>query len=302
MGIDGHDDAGIFRLDDETALVQTLDFFSPIVDDPWDFGRVAAANALSDVWAMGGRPLTAMNIVGFPIDRLDKSVLTTLLAGGLERIQAAGAVLVGGHSVKDEEIKYGLSVTGRVHPKRYMHNGGARPGQVLVLTKALGTGLVATALKAGLAEEGWERAMVDSMIALNEIGEVAARCHGCRGGTDVTGFGLLGHACELAQGSRVELRLFPARVPALPGAREAASDGLVPGGTHANRSFFASMVESGETSPETLDLLYDPQTSGGLLLALDGERLDAFLEEAPEGSTVVGEVRSGPARVRLARA
>jgi selenide,water dikinase len=300
VGYDLADDAGVFRLTDQTALIQTVDFFTPIVNDPYTFGLVAAANALSDVYAMGGRPLTAMNILCFPSKTIDKSVAIDILKGGYDKIQESGAVLVGGHSVDDLELKYGLSVTGVVHPGRVITNAGAKPGQVLILTKPLGTGIVATAIKGGLASAEAEAAMIRSMAALNRAGGEHAFDYGVTGGTDVTGFGLLGHGGELAKASGVGLIIEASLVPALPGALDYAAMGLVPAGTWDNQKFCERHFRvAPNITPERLSLLADAQTSGGLLLAVPPDRVDALVAllqslDAPQ-TTVIGRVTDGPA-------
>ena len=302
VGYDLSDDAGVFRLGDDLALIQTVDFFTPIVDDPFTFGQVAAANALSDVYAMGGRPLTALNIVCFPTSSMEKSVLVEILKGGYDKVHESGAVLAGGHTVDDLELKYGLSVTGVVAPDKVIRNAGARPGQMLVLTKPVGTGIVATAIKGGLASAEAESEMIRFMITLNRAaGEAAAR-FGVTGGTDITGFGLLGHGWEMARASRVCLRIDSARVPLITGAYDYASMGLVPAGSWANQNFCSrSLNIKAGVSPVLINLLADAQTSGGLLMAVPPERVDDYLAEirgqdAPS-ATVIGEVTDGPAGV-----
>jgi selenide,water dikinase len=261
VGYDASDDAGVYRLSPECALVQTVDFFTPIVDDPRTFGAIAAANALSDVYAMGGRPLTALSIVCFPSGD-DMEDLVEILQGGAEKMAEAGCVIVGGHSVNDPEIKFGYSVTGMVHPDRIWTNAGARPGDVLVLTKPLGTGIVGTALKRGMAAPEHVEAAIASMLRLNLTDAVA---HGC---TDVTGFGLLGHAREMAMASKVTIEIDPSALEFLPGALEYAAQGAIPGGLKNNRDFVSCAVRfARQLPPEVEALLYDPQTSGGLLLS-----------------------------------
>ena len=271
VGIDTADDAGVYRLNDETALIQTLDFFTPIVDDPYLFGQIAATNSLSDVYAMGGRPLTAMNIVTFPICRLAPEVLLAILSGGQQKIAEAGAVMLGGHTIDDDEPKYGLSVTGVVHPDKVLTNAGARPGDALVLTKAIGTGVLYTAMRAELFATGVAAAAA-SMSRLNKYAaEVMLRypVHAC---TDITGFGLLGHAFELADASRVDLELDSQAVPLLPEAAAAAAMGLVPAGAYANRDYLKQVEFRPDVPVNLQDLLYDPQTSGGLLISLPADR------------------------------
>ncbi len=269
VGRETSDDAGVYRLSDEVALVQTVDFITPVVNDPYDFGRIAAANALSDVYAMGGRPLTAMNIVCFPVKEMDKEVLREILRGGLEKVHEAGAALVGGHSVEDPEIKYGLSVTGVVHPDRVLTNAGARPGDAFILTKPLGTGILATAIKAGLVSDEVQRRAVEVMAMLNKkaaevMGSYPVSC--C---TDITGFGLLGHALEIATASKVVITLYAERVPLLPGVLDSVRMGLLPAGSFANRNFCTGRVRQVRNiDPMLLDILADAQTSGGLLISL----------------------------------
>lgn len=299
VGFDLADDAGVFRLNDEVALIQTLDFFTPIVNDPFTFGMIAAANALSDVYAMGGRPRTAMNIVCFPVKTMDKEILVQILKGGFEKVHEAGAVLVGGHSVDDIELKYGLSVTGVVAPDKIVSNTGAEPGQILILTKPLGTGIIATAVKGNIASADDEAEIVRSMAALNRFGEEAAR-FGIKGGTDVTGFGLLGHAGELARGSQVGVVIDSKKVPVFAQALEYAAMGLVPAGSWANQKFcHKSFNVASGVSAEMLNVLADAQTSGGLLLAVPREKADELItylqkQEVPQAA-IIGQVTDGPA-------
>ncbi len=274
------DDAGVYRLDESRALVQTVDFFTPIVDDPFVYGRIAAANALSDVYAMGGRPLTALAIAAFPKDA-HPSILQQIFAGGFETLREAGVALLGGHTVQDAEIKFGYAVTGEVDPARVLTNIGARPGDVLVLTKAIGTGVIATALKFGRAPADAVQAAVASMTALNRTAADAIQTlpagavHAC---TDVTGFGLLGHASEMAAGSGCTIRIDVEQVPLLDGAR-ALVHGNIPGGGRTNRQYFGAGAEIADgIDPDLLDLLFDPQTSGGLLVAIN----PAFEAQATE--------------------
>ncbi len=291
------DDAGVFRLTPEIALIQTLDFFTPIVNDPYTFGQIAAANALSDVYAMGGRPLTAMNIVCYPSQTVPREALQAILAGGLDKIHEAGALLVGGHTVDDVELKYGLAVTGVVHPDRVLTNRGARPGDKLILTKPLGTGIIATAMKGRLASAAAEAAAVQVMTSLNKA---AAECLAglkVHAVTDITGFGLFGHALEMATASRVELALYAGQVPILEAAREYAALGLVPAGSFANRNFCAKvLVIDPAIEPVLLDIFSDPQTNGGLLIALDGAEAGTLLKRLHEAgvsaANVIGEVRT----------
>lgn len=295
MGIDVSDDAGIYRLTDEIALVQTLDFFTPIVDDPFDFGRIAAANALSDVYAMGGRPLTAMNIVCFPIKDMDKAILRSILQGGLEVIHEAGATMIGGHSIEDPELKYGLSVTGIVHPEKFLTNAGAKPGDFLILTKPLGTGILATALKAGELNEKTTGRITALMVTLNKGAAEATAAVGVNACTDVTGFGLLGHCLEMARASNVGIRINAPKVPFIPEAKTFAAMGLVPGGGYANRKFCANHLEiDPSVDPLLLDIMSDPQTSGGLLISVPQDKAPSLVQELLEKNTpsasIIGEV------------
>jgi len=289
VGRETFDDAGVFVLSDDLALVQTVDFFAPIVDDPYLFGQIAAANALSDVYAMGGEPLTAMNIVGFPTGKLPIEVLTDILRGGQDKVHEAGALVVGGHSIIDEELKFGLSVTGRVHPKRIFSNANAKIGDRLVLTKPLGTGLLATAAKKGALGTAEMDALYASMQSLNAAASRAASAIGVTCATDVTGFGLLGHASHVAAASNVTMVIYGDRVPALPGARAAWDAGIRTGGAERNDDYLESRVEWGSASAATRALLIDPQTSGGLLVAVPVTRLAEYLSLVPNG-VEIGEI------------
>jgi selenide,water dikinase len=274
VGFETADDAGVYQLTAELALVQTVDFFTPMVDDPATFGMIAAANALSDVWAMGGRPLTALSVVGFP-PKADPGILRAIIEGGMEKMREAGCLVVGGHSVADEDLKFGFSVTGTVHPNRVWRNAGARPGDVLLFSKRIGTGVITTALKRGIAQEQWVRDAIGSMTTLNKYAYEAigdAVVHGC---TDVTGFGLMGHGREMALGSNVTLEIDSAAVPLIPGALDCIRLGAVPGGLKNNREFAECVVGAPSSiDPDLLTLLFDPQTSGGLLLALPESEAD----------------------------
>ena len=290
------DDAGVYKLDQARALVQTVDFFTPIVDDPFVYGQIAAANSLSDVYAMGGRPLTALAIAGFPKDA-DRAVLSRIFAGGLDILQKADVALLGGHTVQDQEIKFGYAVTGEIHPDKVLANAGCRPGDRLILTKPIGTGVIATALKFGRAPEGAVSAAIKSMITLNRTaGELIAALsgdvvHAC---TDVTGFGLLGHGSEMAAASSCSLEIVAAAVPLLEGARELVS-GNVPGGGRTNRQHFGARITIDPTvEPSIADLLFDPQTSGGLLVAIDPAAAEAAigaLRAAGVPAVGIGEAR-----------
>jgi selenide,water dikinase len=280
VGTETADDAGVYRIGEQLALVETTDIITPLVDDPFTFGRIAAANALSDIYAMGGRPVTAMNLVFFPSCKLAVTVLAEILAGGQAMISEAGACLVGGHTVDDDELKYGLAVTGLIDPARIVRNATARPGDILVLTKPLGTGIVSTAIKGEMAPQALVAAATGWMTTLNKwASELMQQC-GASAATDITGFGLLGHACEMAHGADVTIRLELEQVPVMSGVAELAADGLVPAGCYRNRDYYASRVKSAWSGSDRLLPLYDPQTSGGLLISfspVDGER---FLAEA----------------------
>lgn len=286
VGYDTSDDAGVYRLSDTLALVQTVDFFTPIVDDPYTFGAIAAANSLSDVYAMGGVPQSALSLVCFP-NKGDTETLKAILTGGADKIREAGCVILGGHSVSDDEIKFGYSITGTVHPDHIWTNAGARAGDVLVFTKKLGTGVIATALKRGIARAADVDASIDSMLTLNKGAAEAASHAGVHGCTDISGFGFLGHACELANASHVTLEVEIDSVRFLPGAVDYARQGAIPGGLRNNREFASHFVEEpAHAVPALLDLLYDPQTSGGLLLSIPESRAAAFLERFPDGYRV----------------
>lgn len=294
VGMETSDDAGVYQLSHDTALIQTLDFFTPIIDSPYDFGRIAAANALSDVYAMGGRPLTVMNIVCFPSDDLPESVLKDTLAGGLEVIHEAGAVLVGGHSVDDPEFKYGLSVTGVVHPDAVWKNNGAAAGDQIILTKPIGTGILATAVKGKLADDKTISELIAITTRLNKTAALAAEGFYPRACTDVTGFGLAGHLLEMARASKKEISLSVSAVPVIASALEFGRMGLFPAGAYANKKFFKPSVDfSPELDPILTDLLFDPQTSGGLLLALPeskASKLLKILQEQGIEAGIIGEV------------
>jgi len=285
------DDAGVFRLDDRTALVQTVDFFTPVVDDPEAFGAIAAANALSDVYAMGGRPLTALSIAAFPETDFPPEWAAAIVRGGAAKLVEAGCALLGGHSVRDPEIKFGYAITGLVDPDRILTNAGGRGGEVLVLTKPLGTGVIATALKAGKAPADAVAAATASMARLNrEAGEAALR-HAVTAATDITGFGLIGHASAVARQSRLTLEIRAADLPLLPGARDLAPR-FPPAGLKANRRQFEPEVEyRGDPGDEMKALLYDPQTSGGLFLLVPEASVAPLLAELPD-ARAVGRARS----------
>lgn len=295
VGITTSDDAGVYKLNDTTALVQTVDFFTPIVDDPYLFGQIAAANSLSDIYAMGATPLTALNLVAFPNGKLPQEVLLAILQGGQDKVKEAGAVIIGGHTIDDNEPKYGLAVTGTVHPNKVWTNAGAQPGDALVLTKALGTGILASAARAELFLEGVAAANA-GMATLNAVAaQVAAKftVHAC---TDITGFGLCGHVYEMAAGSKVTIELDNSLLPLLPEAAEAAAMGLVPMGAYANRRYLKK-VTFAESVPESIrDICFDPQTSGGLLFAVPyieaGDLVKALKAAGVASAVMIGHVVS----------
>jgi selenide,water dikinase len=296
VGLDGHNDAAIYRLNDEQALVTTTDFFPPVVDDPYTYGAIAAANAMSDVYAVGGEVLYALNIVAFP-DTQDYAILSEILRGGGDKVIEAGGVIVGGHTVTDREPKYGLAVTGIVHPDRFLCKRGARPGDALALTKPLGAGLITTALKRGVAEVTHVDAAVQSMMQLNRHPSHLALLFGAHACTDVTGFGLLGHALEMAESSGVGLRLRMSDIPLLPGARECVAKEAFAGGLWRNRDYVLPHTRFGPAIGEDDQMiLFDPETSGGLLIALDGESAARYVRQAQADGLqawLVGEVVAG---------
>lgn len=281
VGFDHADDAGVYLLTPEQALVQTVDFFTPIVDDPYTFGQIAATNALSDVYAMGGRPLTSLALVCFP-EKGDLDILERILAGGLSKMMEAGCTVVGGHSIRDDETKFGYSVTGVVHPKKVLANSGAKPGDSLVFTKAIGTGVISTAIKKGVAEPSWIAAAVDSMTTLNRKAAelIASKDYKVHGMTDITGFGLIGHAREMALASSVSMRLFSKDIAILPGALDCVRAGHVPAGLKANREFAECVVEyEAGVLDELKTLLFDPQTAGGLFISIAAQEREEFVLE-----------------------
>jgi selenide, water dikinase len=295
VGTETHDDAGVYRVAPDLALVQTVDFFPPVVDDPFAYGRIAAANALSDVYAMGGTPLTALNLVGYPDNEIGPEWLGEILKGGAAACVEAGCTIVGGHSVRDKEIKFGLAVTGTVHPDRIVTNAGAKPGDVLVLTKPLGTGFVTTAAKRQSCPGSLLAAAIMSMTRLNRDGRDAMLAAGVSAATDVTGFGFAGHAFELAEGSRTTLRIRLAALPALPGLESLDVTKFRTRASKTNREYTEAGTKfEGGLDPFRLDLAYDAQTSGGLLIAVPPDRLTILLDGLTTAGTlaaaVVGEV------------
>ena len=295
VGLKDADDAGVYRLSDGLAIIQTVDFITPIVDDPYDFGRIAAANSLSDVWAMGGRPVTAMNIVCFPGDKLEIEVLKEILSGALESLEKAGTVMIGGHSIKDDELKFGLSVTGVIHPDKVVTKGGAKAGDRLILTKPLGTGILNTALKAGLLDDEAKKSLVEQMVQLNKEASEVMVAIGTDACTDVTGFGLMGHACEMAEKSGVSMKIIAQSIPLMEGVAKWADAGMIPAGLHSNRDFRMDMVEISSSLPRWMgDVIFDPQTSGGLLIAVPGKLAVGMLSEIKKAgygrAAIIGEV------------
>jgi selenide, water dikinase len=304
-GMEHAEDAGVYKLTNELAIVQTVDFFTPIVDDAYDFGRIAAANALSDVYAMGGKPLTALNIVCFPRDTMDISILREVLKGGLDMMHEADVLLLGGHTVDDPELKYGLAVTGTIHPDKVIHNDGAKPGDRLILTKPLGTGIISTAIKRDKASKEAITRVVKSMTTLNRTASevmMEVGVHACK---DITGFGFLGHASEMIEGTNVGMVIDAAAIPVFPEAKEYAEMGMVPGGTERNRDFRKNMVDIDKKVPQYLqDILFDPQTSGGLLIAVPKAKASRLLkrlhEEGVTEAAIIGGVVAEPkGRIRV---
>ena len=298
-GMESLDDAGVYKLSDELALIQTIDFFTPIVDEPYAFGQIAAANALSDVYAMGGKPLTAMNVVCFSTESMDISVLKSILKGGVDKMREAGVVLVGGHSIDDTELKYGLSVTGTVHPEKLVTNSGARVGDKLILTKPLGIGIISTALKAGVVNEELAGKVTKCMATLNNKASELMQEIGVHACTDITGFGLLGHAIQVAESSQVGINIQFDSIPFFPEASEFAKQGLCPAGLHRNREFYSASVKIAKELPDYMqDILFDAQTSGGLLICLAPRKAELLLnrlrQAGVEDAVIIGEAVSEP--------
>jgi selenide,water dikinase len=298
VGIDTNDDAGVYKLNDEQAIVQTVDFFTPVVDDPYSFGMIAAANALSDIYAMGAKPITALNLVSFPVGKLDMSVLAKILEGGSAKLREAGALLLGGHSIDDQEPKYGLSVTGVVHPSAILTNAGAKPGDVLVLTKPLGIGIVTTGIKWSVVSPKAEREAIQVMAELNKAASEAAieaQVHAC---TDITGFGLLGHLHEMMKGSGCQAHIYANELPVLEDVWECIEQDAIPGGSRANQRFLGDKVQFAAEVTEAYQIIMcDAQTSGGLLLSVPEERLAGLLAGLHTRKTlaaaVIGRVETG---------
>ncbi len=304
MGLSKADDAGVYRLSDDIAVVQTVDFIAPIVNDPYSFGMIAAANSLSDVYTMGGKAVTAMNLVCFPSDKMDISILTSILNGALDKMNEAGVALVGGHSVKNDDLKFGLSVTGVVDPKEVITSSGAREGDILILTKPLGIGIMTTAIKAGLIDSSMEDLLTRQMAMLNKRASEIMLSFGVNACTDITGFGLIGHACKMAENSEVSIEIFTDRVPLIQGVQDFCRMGLIPRGAYANRDFYDVKVDKEGTNEEMLPLFFDPQTSGGLLISIpehDAEDMLGSIRQAGyEEAAIVGCVlKNGESRITL---
>ena len=298
-GMESLDNAGVYRLTDDLAIIQSVDFFPPLVDDPYTFGQIAVANALSDVYAMGGRPITAMNLVCFPIESMDVSVLKAILRGGADKMIEARVVLIGGHSIDDVELKYGLAVTATVHPQQLVTNSGAKPGDKVILTKPLGTGIIVTALKADLVDEKTVARVIRSMLMLNDKASELMVEAGAHAGTDITGFGLLGHITQLVQNSQVGINIDVAAVPFFSGASEFVRRGLCPAGLYRNQDFYSPSVRIASQVPtDVQNILYDPQTSGGLLICLAPQQAEWLLSKLREAGmaevAIIGEVVGEP--------
>jgi selenide,water dikinase len=293
IGSEDWSDAGIYRLNKEIAIVQSVDFFTPVVDNPYDFGQIAVANALSDIYAVGAKPLLALNIVCFPVNEMDKSILKEILKGGADKLKEAGAFMIGGHSVEDPEIKYGISATGVVHPEKFVTNRGAKTGDILILTKPIGTGILSTALKGKLLDPETTELLTKTMTLLNKEASETMMQTGVNACTDITGFGLIGHALEMARASKVTIKIWKDKVPVLPRVYEFASIGIVPAGGRRNINYCSKLIDTGKTDPVTLDILSDPQTSGGLLISVASSKADdliAKLNSKGIQATAVGEV------------
>lgn len=293
VGHETSDDAGVYKLTDSIALIQTIDYFTPVVDDPYMFGQIAAANALSDVYAMGGKPLTVLNMVGYPVKKLGGEILSDILRGGSDKVKEAGAITVGGHSIDDQEPKYGLSVTGIVHPDKVWRNVGAKPGEVLVLTKPLGVGIITTGIKRGVVTKEQEKVVTDTMAMLNKKAAEVLGDFSPSAVTDVTGFGLLGHGSEMARGSNVTLIIDFSKVPILEGTQKLAKAGVVPGGSKSNHKWLENDVDYQSIAEEEQIILCDAITSGGLLIAInpsDAEKYVQSLKNAGQESWIIGEV------------
>ena len=304
VGLDSPDDAGVYKLSDDLAIVQTIDFFTPIIDSPYDFGQIAVANALSDIYAMGATPITAMNIACFPIKKIDKSILKEILRGGIYKLDEAGVPLIGGHTVDDVELKYGLSVTGTIHPDKILSKAGAKPGDVMILTKPIGTGIITTAMTSDIASVDINP-VVKSMITLNktaaEVMTAFDKVHAC---TDITGFGLLGHIVEMMKCSNVGIVIESTNMPIFPNTLHYAESGLIPGGTHANRKYFEKHIDFADTITRPMqDVLFDAQTSGGLLICVDKTMADRLLQALHKNevndSAIIGYITSDEGKIKV---
>jgi len=300
VGMEHAEDAGVYRLRDDLAIIQTVDFFTPIVDDSYTFGQIAVSNALSDVYAMGGRPITAMNIVCFPIKTMPITILRDILRGGLDKMKEAGVLLIGGHSVEDDELKYGLSVTGVIHPDKVLLNRGGNVGDKLILTKPVGTGIVGTAVKAGVADKALEEKSARCMATLNktaaELMEGLSTVHAC---TDITGFGFLGHTCEMIEDADIGVRIYAQQVPYFPELKALLDDMIIPAGLVRNKRHRAEQVNIDPACPDwMIDILFDPQTAGGLLIVLGPEEAEGLLRQMYAGgltdAAIVGEIVAAP--------
>lgn len=299
VGMERGDDAGVYKLREDLAIIQTLDFFTPIVDDPYTFGQVAVANSLSDVYAMGGKPVVAMNIICFPINKMDISILQEVLKGGLAKMREAEVLLLGGHSVEDDELKYGLSVTGTVHPEKVWGNQGAIAGDRIVLTKALGSGIISTALKGKAVDQGLVDKCIEVMTSLNKRASELMKAIDIHACTDITGFGLLGHVCEMIEGSDVGMVIDSSAVPYFHEVIKLVEMGMVAGGLHRNKKFRMHMVDVAPHVPDyVIDIFFDPQTSGGLLFSLPEDEAEDIVKkmhaEGIEDAAIVGEVTGKP--------
>lgn len=295
VGLDTSDDAGVYRVSDDLALIQTVDYFTPIVDDPYMFGQIAAANALSDVYAMGGQPKTVLNIVGFPVKKLGADMLAEILKGAAAKVKEAGAIIVGGHSIDDQEPKFGMAVTGYVHPEKFYRNVGAKPGDALVLTKPIGVGIITTGIKRGVVTEAQEQKVIETMATLNKTAAETLDGFHVNAVTDVTGFGLLGHAYEMANGSEVSFTIYKENIPVLEGAYELAERGVLPGGSKSNHEWLKCNVEFDTSTPESVRYtLCDAITSGGLLVSMPKEEAKAYVQRLHEkgihDASIVGVV------------
>jgi len=296
VGVHDKDDAGVYKISSDLALVQTLDFITPICDDPCEFGKIAACNSLSDIYAMGGKPVTAMNIVSFPLKKFSTDILNLILKGGLEIMKEADVQLIGGHSVDDPELKYGLSVTGIIHPERIIRNNGIKPDDSLILTKPLGTGIIATAVKVGIADKEITDRFIKSMLVLNKTASEIMLKYNVNASTDITGFGLIGHILEMMEGNNMSVIINSRYIPILDGAEEYASDGLIPGGLYRNKNYSGNICAvSKSIKQEIADIIFDPQTSGGLLISLPKDEAELMVKELHSAgiihASIIGEVK-----------